>query len=85
MADATNGRQNRADGEASRARIHRFLADYIVHHAISPTYAEIAAGVGLKPPTVLHHLRTLESRGVLRIGYGARSISLLIAPDSGDA
>src|ERR1700733_7104302 len=35
------------------------------------TYAELAAGVGLKPPATFERVRGLESRGIIR-NYGAR-------------
>jgi Lrp/AsnC family transcriptional regulator, leucine-responsive regulatory protein len=60
------------------------------------TYAELAAGVGLKPPATFERVRGLESRGIIR-NYGARIdapkvglglvafVSCFTTPDPGDA
>ena len=89
MSDVPNGRQHRADGEQSRARIVAFIRTYTAEHGRlnlllkSPSYKEIGAHVGLSAPTVLHHLRILERRGVLVIGTGPRAVTLL--EDTGGA
>lgn len=52
----------------SRERILRFVGEFIQSRGYSPTYREIAAGVGLKSvSTVLRHLEILKDEG--RIDY----------------
>ena len=77
---STDGRKQRADGELSRARIHRYIADYTAAHAIAPTLAEIAAEVSLKVPTVHYHLKRLRDRGIITIDHGSRAVTLLVWP-----
>lgn len=51
-----------------REAVYRFIAEFIAERGYSPTYREIAEGVGLKSPsTVLKHLKSLKSEG--RVDY----------------
>lgn len=47
-----------------RERILSFITDYIESRGYSPSYREIAKGVGLRSAsTVLHHLGSLAAEG----------------------
>lgn len=51
-----------------RERVLRFVGEFIQSHGYSPTYREIANGVGLRSTsTVLRHLEHLKSEG--RVDY----------------
>lgn len=57
-----------------------FIEDFmVVHDGMSPTFAEIAKGIGLKSKSGAHRLVTdLEERGhVRRLTYRARSIQIV--------
>jgi len=46
-----------------------FITTYIDEHGYSPTYREIACGVGLRSAgTVAHYIKTLEKEGRLTVG-----------------
>lgn len=57
-------------------KVLAFLVEYISAHGQSPTLAEIATFVGITPPAVLFHLRSLEKKGsIIRSGEN-RGITL---------
>src|SRR3989338_6105070 len=53
-----------------------FIAGFLQEHGYSPSFQEIARGMGLSSlPTVHKHVLTLERKGFLRRGYNqSRSI-----------
>jgi repressor LexA len=60
-----------------QAEIYRFIIDFQQLRGYSPTFREIAAGVGLSLSTVTAHLNALRDKGAVTWDEGiARSIRL---------
>lgn len=47
-------------------RIYHFIRDALLLRGYAPTLREIGENVGLRPPTVRHHLQQLRAAGVIR-------------------
>ncbi len=59
-------------------QLYDFIACYVKEHGYSPSFGEIAAGLGLKSQaTVSEHIQNLARAGAIRYEYNkARSITL---------
>ena len=59
--------------------LYDFLLNFVDQHGYSPSYEEIAEGVGLSSLATVHkHITNLEQKGLLRRDYNrSRSIDLL--------
>jgi repressor LexA len=66
-------------------RVLGYLADYIERHGTGPTYAEIAAELGLvDKKSVTQYLAALEAKGYIRRErYGHRSVELMRQEEPG--
>jgi repressor LexA len=60
-----------------------FICDYIAEHCYSPTFQEIADGIGLRSKSGVHRLISgLEERGLIRrLHYRERAIMIVEKPD----
>ena len=60
----------------------QFILRYRQEHVISPTYHEIARGLGVTKITAFEHINQLERKHVLKRDRGrTRSIQILIPPE----
>lgn len=57
------------------------VSDYINEHGVSPTYAEIAAQLGVKPADAHTFCTQLARRKIVSIGGGWRALRILKHPD----
>ena len=57
-----------------------FIGDFEEREHMAPIVYEIADHVGIKPPTVFAHIRSLQKKGKLTRTSQARSIKLADAP-----
>jgi len=59
-----------------------FLVQFIDRHGYSPSFEEIASGLGLTSLATVHkHLATLEKKGFIRRGYNqSRSVEVMALP-----
>jgi len=62
MGRNANGRNN---GDRQRRRIRRFVHEFGRREGYSPSYREIADGLGLSASTVHYHFKILEQEGAL--------------------
>lgn len=69
-------------GEQRRKKIITFIKRYIAKHGVSPTIAEIAAGVGLSSPNATrNHLFKLVEEGKITMKpRSVRAIALVEQP-----
>jgi repressor LexA len=60
-----------------------FIRDYIAEHCYSPTFQEIADGIGVRSKSGVHRLISgLEERGLIRrLHYRERAIVIVEKPD----
>ena len=60
-------------------RVYRYIVDYQLQNGMSPSYREIADGLGFSSVNAVKcHLGLMEKKGVLRVAVGlARGIVLL--------
>jgi repressor LexA len=63
---------------ARQAEIYHFIFDYRKERDMSPTFREIAAGIGLSLSTVVAHIKALRDKRYLDWRYNApRSIHII--------
>lgn len=67
----------KAEGDARREAILRFVESYSQEHGWAPTGAEIAIAIGVSATAVSKHLRRLEQEGrINRSGRLSRGLSI---------
>jgi repressor LexA len=60
-----------------QAEILRFIIDHINSEGYTPSYREIAAGLGISSPATIHeHVKNLERKGYLSADGGVRSLEV---------
>ena len=60
-----------------QAEILRFIIDHINAEGYTPSYREIAAGLGISSPATIHeHVKNLERKGYLSADGGVRSLEV---------
>lgn len=65
----------RAKGERTRVRVEEFVAEFCRRHPYGPSFAEIAAGIGLEEGSVAYPVKLLIAEGRLVRDVGvARSL-----------
>jgi repressor LexA len=58
------------DGDEQRRKITRFVREFTQREGYSPSYREIAEGIGLAVSTVCYHVAILKKQGAVRRGPG---------------
>jgi SOS-response transcriptional repressor LexA len=66
--------------------IYDYIEDFWHENGYSPSQADIAAGVGITTPSVMHNLKTMEILGMIeRPAHRVRAIKLLSRKPDWDA